>query len=94
MRKLLHRVRHGDFAMANGGWTSDISKALEVPCLDRITAEIQAKYAPEEVELYYAFGSHDVTEYDFSLTGSLQLRARARKTEAHVKKGGPADSSQ
>lgn len=65
---------------------------MEFPGLDRITAEIQAKYAPEEIELYYAFGTHAVTEYDFSLTGSLQLRARARKgaDEQHSKKGGPA----
>ena len=78
--------------MANGGWTSDISKALEFPCLDGITPEIQAKYAPEEIELYYSFGSHGVTEYDFSLTGSLQLRARARKSahEKHSTNGGPA----
>ena len=85
MRKLLHRVRHGDFATPNGGWTSDISKALEFPSLDRITDEIQAKYAPEEIELYYAFGSHGVTEYDFSLTGSLQLRARARRGQQNGK---------
>lgn len=90
MRKLLHRVRHGDFAMANGGWTSDISKALEFPSLDRITTEIQAKYAPDEVELYYAFGTRSITEYDFSLTGSLQLRARARTGNQNGKKEGPA----
>lgn len=65
MRKLIRRTRQQDFATPDGGWTLDIAEALEFPDLIVITPDLRKQYGPDEIELYYAFGEHTPTEFDF-----------------------------
>ena len=66
MKKLIRRKVSHDFATAEGGWTEDIAKAQQFPDLLVITSSLRAQYAPHEIELYYAFGEHEASEFDFA----------------------------
>jgi hypothetical protein len=65
MRKLIRRTRQQDFATPSGDWTLDVAEALEFPDLIVITADLRKRYGPDDIELYYAFGEHAPTEFDF-----------------------------
>ena len=65
MRKLIRRSRQQDFATQNGHWTLDVAEAMEFPDLILITADLRKVYGPDDIELYYAFGEHAPTEFDF-----------------------------
>lgn len=66
MKKLIRRKAWQDFATEGGGWTSDIANAQQFPHLLVITSDVRAQYTPYEIELYYAFGEHSPSEFDFS----------------------------
>ena len=65
MKKLIRRTEQQDFATADGGWTVDVAEALEFPDLVVISTDRRERYAPSEIVLYYAFGEHAPTEFDF-----------------------------
>jgi hypothetical protein len=65
MKKLVRRTAQQDFATVDGGWTLDVAEALEFPDVLVITSDIRERYAPDEIGLYYAFGEHAPTEFDF-----------------------------
>lgn len=65
MKKLIRRTPQQDFATPDGGWTLDVAEALEFPDLMLISTDLREGYAPDEIELYYAFGEHAPTEFDF-----------------------------
>ena len=65
MKKLIRRTAQQDFATADGGWTFDVAEALEFPDLILISTDLRERYTPSEIELYYAFGEHAPTEFDF-----------------------------
>jgi len=57
-----------------------VSQAQEFPNLLVISPEVSARYPNQDIELYYAFGDKEVTEYDFALPRHFHVLPHKRKT--------------
>lgn len=65
--KLLYCPKSRTFLAPDGTWTEKRRSAKSFMTLDSALTEIHALDRPDLV-IYYAFGSEEVTEYDFQLT--------------------------
>lgn len=65
MKKLIRSQETKEFLAADGGWTSELSKARRFDDFSEVTlARTGLKLKEDELELYYLFYDNHVTELD------------------------------
>jgi hypothetical protein len=66
MRKLIRSKATRHFLTKNGHWTSKVDYAALFPEGSMVSDAIK-KFQLHDVELYYLFGKHGTSEYDFTI---------------------------
>ena len=67
MHKLIRSKPTKAFLTPGGHWTNQVRKAAHFPDQSLANAAIR-KFQLHDVELYYLFGEHAVSQYDFTIS--------------------------